>query len=63
VAPRWDPALPVARAIGAAELVAHLRGEIPLAAARDAIAAATRRYAKRQRSWARARMTGWTRLG
>lgn len=62
VAPRWDPALPAARAIGAAELVAHLRGEATLAEAREAALTATRRYAKRQRSWARSRMAGWTRI-
>jgi len=60
--PRWDPALNAARAIGAPELVAHLRGEITLAEARDRATRATRRYAKRQRTWFRARMGGWTPL-
>ena len=60
---RWRPTLPAARAIGAAELVSHLRGEIALEAARDAAIAATRRYAKRQRTWLRSRMSGWVRLG
>ena len=58
----WDPARPSARAIGAPELVAHLRGERTLAEARDAAIVATRRYAKRQRTWFRARMGGWTPL-
>ena len=58
----WDPSLPAARAIGAPELVAHLRGEIELDEARERATVATRRYAKRQRSWARARMTGWCRI-
>ena len=31
---RWDPALPSSQAIGAAELIAHLRGEITLPQAR-----------------------------
>ena len=62
LAPRWDPSLPAARAIGAAELMAHLRGETTLEAARDAATRATRRYAKRQRTWLRARMAGWERL-
>ena len=61
-APRWDPALPAARAIGAAELMAHLRGRATLEEAREAAVTATRRYAKRQRSWARSRMGGWGRL-
>lgn len=62
VLPHWDPALNAARAIGAAELVAHLRGEITLEAARDAATLATRRYAKRQRTWFRARMRDWTKV-
>lgn len=55
----WDPARPSARAIGAAELIAHLRGEITLEQAREAAIIATRRYAKRQRTWFRARMGDW----
>ncbi|WP_299651628.1 tRNA (adenosine(37)-N6)-dimethylallyltransferase MiaA [uncultured Jannaschia sp.] len=62
VLPRWDPALNAARAIGAAELVAHLRGEIDLTTARDRAIVATRRYAKRQRTWFRARMRDWRRI-
>ena len=58
----WDPARPGDRAIGAAELAAHLRGEIPLEAAREAAVVATRRYAKRQRTWFRARMRDWARV-
>ena len=60
--PRWDPALPAARAIGAAELRAHLLGEMTLEEARARATAATRRYAKRQRTWLRARMAGWAPL-
>ncbi len=64
--PLWDEAvaagLPAIRAIGAAELVAHLRGDLPLERARDAAVIATRRYAKRQRTWFRARMAGWRSL-
>lgn len=55
----WDPALPSARAIGAPELIAHLRGETTLDAARRAATIATRQYAKRQRTWFRARMKDW----
>jgi tRNA dimethylallyltransferase len=57
--PHWDPAAPSSKAIGAAELVAHLRGEMPLAAAREAAVTLTRQYAKRQRSWFRNRMKDW----
>ena len=57
--PFWDPLRPSARAIGAAALVAHLRGESDLATASAAATLATRRYAKRQRTWFRSRMTAW----
>jgi len=60
--PEWDWARPGDRAIGAAELGRHLRGEIPLAEARTGAIAATRRYAKRQRTWFRARMADWPRI-
>lgn len=62
VLPRWDPALNAAQAIGAPELVAHLRGEIDLDTARERAVIATRRYAKRQRTWFRARMKHWQRI-
>ncbi len=59
VLPCWDPHAPWAKAIGAPELIAHVKGHISLA---DAIAAATlasRQYAKRQRTWFRTRMSEW----
>ena len=58
-APAWHPARPSAKAIGAAELVAHVRGETSLDDAREAAIIATRQFAKRQRSWFRSRMSGW----
>lgn len=58
----WDPTLPSSRAIGAQELVAHLRGEMSLDAARERIVILTRQYAKRQRTWFRARMRTWQRV-
>jgi len=66
--PHWpgpDDAAPIppwARAIGAPELVAHLRGQMSLSAAREAAIRATRQYAKRQRTWLRNRMAHWTPL-
>jgi tRNA dimethylallyltransferase len=42
--------------------VAHLRGELTLDAARAAAQAATRQYAKRQRTWFRSRMKGWRQI-
>lgn len=56
----WDPARPWAKAIGAPELVAHVQGSLTLAEAAERAKAATRQYAKRQRTWFRARMGGWT---
>ncbi len=60
--PRWDEASNAARAIGGPELISHLRGEATLAEARLAAITSTRRYAKRQRTWFRARMSAWTRV-
>ena len=60
--PHWQPDRPWARAIGAPELVAHLRGEIGLIAARDAAILASRQYAKRQRTWFRTRMANWAQI-
>ncbi len=45
------PDLPVMRAIGVAELAAHIRGETSLEQAISAGQQATRRYAKRQYTW------------
>lgn len=58
--PRWNPDLLSSKAIGAPELIAYLRGELSLDEARLAAQAATRQYAKRQRTWFRARMKDWT---
>lgn len=55
----FDPALPSSRAIGAGELISHLRGERSLVQARSAAVLASRQYAKRQRSWFRTRMKLW----
>ncbi|OYU17837.1 MAG: tRNA (adenosine(37)-N6)-dimethylallyltransferase MiaA [Rhodobacteraceae bacterium PARR1] len=57
--PFWNPTRPSARAIGAPELVAHLRGEMDLPQAVAAAKIASRQYAKRQRTWFRSRMAGW----
>lgn len=58
----WQADRPWARAIGAPELVAHLRGESTLNAARNAAILASRQYAKRQRTWFRTRMAEWTKV-
>ncbi len=52
-----DPDLPAMKAVGLPELIGHLRGESPLAAAVAAGQRATRRYAKRQMTWFRHQLT------
>lgn len=56
----YTPDLPAFRAIGVPELMDHLNGRCTLDQARERMAIATRQYAKRQRTWFRARMQGWT---
>ncbi|MGD0564708.1 MAG: tRNA (adenosine(37)-N6)-dimethylallyltransferase MiaA [Roseiarcus sp.] len=51
-----DPALPVMRAHGAPHLMAHLREELSLGEAAELAVRDTRRYAKRQFTWARHQM-------
>lgn len=48
-----DPTLPAVKAVGVAEMLAHLRGETTLAEAVAAAKRATRRFAKRQETWLR----------
>lgn len=62
VLPLWDKAKGARKAIGGPELIAHLRGEISLEAAREAAIIGSRQYAKRQRTWFRARMGNWRRI-
>lgn len=57
--PTWDPAHLSSKAIGAPELIAHLQGKMTLAQAKEAAIIASRQYAKRQRTWFRARMRDW----
>jgi tRNA dimethylallyltransferase len=57
--PGWDANRASAKAIGAPELIAHLRGEITLPEAIEAATLASRQYAKRQRTWFRSRMKAW----
>jgi tRNA dimethylallyltransferase len=60
-APHTAPAQmpPWCRAIGAPELVAHLRGQINLQTATESAILASRQYAKRQRTWFRSKMRDW----
>lgn len=58
-APFYTPRAPWAQAIGAKEFLSHLRGEVALEAALEAAAAATRAYAKRQRTYFRGHLKAW----
>ncbi|MAX73770.1 MAG: tRNA (adenosine(37)-N6)-dimethylallyltransferase MiaA [Nioella sp.] len=62
ILPLWDKAHGARKAIGGPELIAHLKGEMTLEAAREAAITASRQYAKRQRTWFRARMADWRRI-
>ena len=55
----WNPKDPSAKAIGAPELIAYLRGQISLKEARARAITASHQYAKRQRTWFRKRMRDW----
>ena len=57
-----DPMLPVMRAHGVPGLIAHLEGRQSLAEAVARGQADTRAYAKRQVTWFRHQMVGWTEL-
>jgi tRNA dimethylallyltransferase len=59
--PSWSADLPASRAIGARQLIAHLRGEMSLSKAIEDATIATRQYAKRQRTWFRSKMDHWSR--
>lgn len=60
--PDWDPARLSSKAIGAAQLIAHLRRQMTLAEATWAAKVASHQYAKRQRSWFRGRMKSWAEI-
>lgn len=57
-----DWSLPAMKALGARPLADHLVGRIDLARARDRTLLETRRYAKRQRTWARNQLSDWRRV-
>lgn len=59
ILPEWRPEKQWARAIGAPELIACLRGELDLDHAVERAIIATRQYAKSQRIWFRNRMKDW----
>jgi tRNA dimethylallyltransferase len=56
-----DPGLPAMKALGAAELIAHLTGAMTLDEAADLARRNTRRFAKRQITWFRHQAADWPR--
>ena len=59
---KLDPALPGMRALGLRPLMAHIRGEATLETAIAAGKEETRRYIKRQETWALGNMKSWIRV-
>jgi len=59
-APHWQPGAPWTRAIGAPELIEGLAGRITLDEAVRLAKISTQQFAKRQRTWFRARMSDWS---
>jgi tRNA dimethylallyltransferase len=57
-----DPALPIMKAVGFREFAAHLAASLTRDVALEAARQETRRYAKRQTTWARGQMADWPRL-
>ncbi|MGR3491325.1 MAG: tRNA (adenosine(37)-N6)-dimethylallyltransferase MiaA [Shimia sp.] len=59
IAPRFDAGWASSKAIGAPQLVAYVKGELRLSQAMSQSIIASQQYAKRQRTWFRARMAAW----
>ena len=57
---KLDPLLPAMKAHGVPWLIRHLAGEIPLTEAAEGAKNDTRRYTKRQFTWARHQLPDWT---
>ena len=57
---KLDPLLPAMKAHGVPWLIRYLEGEITLAEAAEGAKADTRRYTKRQFTWVRHQLPGWT---
>ena len=55
----WNENSLASKAIGASELIAHLKGELSINQAIENASISTRQYAKRQKTWIKTRMTDW----
>ncbi len=58
--PVLPPSQPIMKAIGVPELMAHQAGVMSLAEATEKAKTSTRNFIKRQLTWSRGQMTGWT---
>ena len=58
----WDSKWQSSKAIGAPELIAHLRGHFSLDEAKTRAVTASSQFAKRQRTWFRKRLIAWQTL-
>ena len=55
----WNENLITSKALGASELISYLKGELSINQAIENASIATRQYAKRQKTWIKARMADW----
>ncbi len=58
----WHPALPSSRALGAAEILEAIDGNISMEDAVNKAKILTRQFAKRQRTWFRSKMSDWQQI-
>ena len=58
----WDEKNPSSKAIGAKELMAFLNDDISMEQLKEKVLIATRKYAKRQRTWFKSKMKSWKKL-
>ncbi len=56
---RWGPRVRPMHSVGYRQMAEHVRGETPLETARERAIVATRRYARRQRTWWRGEPPPW----
>lgn len=62
MAKKYEPSLPMMKAIGLTPLIAHLKGESEFETALELSKRDTRRFAKRQFTWWRKASEGWSRI-
>ncbi len=55
----WNENSLASKAIGASDFISHLKGELSINQAMENASIATRQYAKRQKTWIKAKMADW----